>query len=156
MKKTIFIVLLCDIILIGLVGCTQSEIGGNYIGEESTAEITTSSDVTLSIKEGTLTNTGATILLKNNGDKTYIYGNPYVLEIKKDGHWRHINVVLNFTMPAYGINPGETKEIELNWKNGYGELAKGTYRIIKDIDYKKEDGNYETFNIAVEFNIDTD
>ena len=88
MKKTIFIVLLCDIILIGLVGCTQSEIGENYIGEESTAEITTSSDVTLSIKEGTLTNTGATILLKNNGDKTYIYGNPYVLEIKKDGHWR--------------------------------------------------------------------
>ena len=154
MKKTIFIVLLCDIILIGLVGCTQSEIVGNYIGEESTIEIATNNDVTLSIKEGTLTNTGATILLKNNSDKSYSYGNPYVLEIKKDGKWHHINVELYFTMPAYGIKPGETKEIELNWKGSYGELEKGTYRIIKGIDYEYEENKYETFSVAVEFNID--
>lgn len=57
-------------------------------------------------------------------------------------------------MPAYEIKPGESNEIEINWENGYGKLAKGTYRIIKGIDYEYEEGKYETFNVAVEFNIE--
>ena len=140
MKKTIFIVLLCDIILIGLVGCTQSEIGGNYIGEESTVEIATDSDVTLSIKEGTLTNTGATIVLTNTSNK--------------EGVWHVINVQRIFETPLLHLKNGETKEIELNWKGSYGELENGTYRIIKGIDYEYEENKYESFRVAVEFHID--
>ena len=154
MKKTIFIVLLCDIILIGLVECTQSEIGGNYIGEESTVEIATDSDVTLSIKEGTLTNTGATIVLTNTSNKEYVYGEPYSIQIKKDGVWHVINVQRIFETPLLHLKNGETKEIELNWKGSYGELENGTYRIIKGIDYEYEENKYESFRVAVEFHID--
>ena len=48
----------------------------------------------------------------------------------------------------------ESKKIVLDWENGYGKLAKKTYRIIKGTNYKYEDGKYETFNVAAEFTID--
>ncbi len=56
-------------------------------------------------------------------------------------------------MPAFPLSSKESKEIELDWENGYGKLAKGTYRIIKGIDYEYEEGKYKSFNIAVEFTI---
>ena len=80
--------------------------------------------------------------------------NPYEIQIKKNGEWHKINVELTFTLPAFSLKSKESKEIELNWENGYGKLSSGTYRIIKSIDYEKEEGNFETFNIAVEFNIE--
>ena len=107
----------------------------------------------MTIKEGTLTNKSATLVLTNNSDKNFQYGNPYEIEIKKDGEWHKINVELNFTMPAFQLSARENKEIEINWENGYGKLAKGTYRIIKGIDYEYEEGKYKSFNIAVEFTI---
>ena len=107
----------------------------------------------MTIKEGTLTNKSATLVLTNNSDKNFQYGNTYEIEIKKDGEWHKINVELNFTMPAFQLSARENKEIEINWENGYGKLAKGTYRIIKGIDYEYEEGKYKSFNIAVEFTI---
>lgn len=151
MKKTIFTVLLCGLMVLGITGC------GNKnkfdIGNKSDIQIS-EQDVSLTIKDGTLKNTGATLVLTNNSDKNYYYGNPYEIEIKKDGEWHKINVELNFTLPAFSLKAKESKEIELDWENGYGKLATGTYRIIKSIDYEKEEGNYETFDVAVEFTIE--
>ena len=107
----------------------------------------------MTIKEGTLTNKSATLVLTNNSDKNFRYGNPYEIEIKKDGEWHKINVELNFDIPAFQLPSKESKEIELNWENGYGNLATGTYRIIKGIDYEYEEGEYKSFKIAVEFTI---
>ena len=107
----------------------------------------------MTIKEGTLTNKSATLVLTNNSDKNFRYGNPYEIEIKKDGEWHKINVELIFDIPAFQLPSKESKEIELNWENGYGNLATGTYRIIKGIDYEYEEGEYKSFKIAVEFTI---
>lgn len=122
------------------------------IGNKSDIKIS-QNDVIMTIKEGTLTNKSATLVLTNNSDKNFQYGNTYEIQIKKDGEWHKINVELNFDIPAFPPSSKESKEIELNWENGYGKLAKGTYRIIKDIDYKYEEGKYKSFNIAVEFTI---
>ena len=105
----------------------------------------------MTIKEGTLTNKSATLVLTNNNDKNFQYGNPYEIEIKKDGKWHKINVELNFDMPAFQLLSKESKEIELDWENGYGKLSEGTYRIIKGINYEYEEGKYETFNVAIKF-----
>ena len=98
-------------------------------------------------------NTGATLVLKNDSDVDVIYGNPYEIEIKKDGKWYKIQVMIDFTLPAYYLKSKETKEIELNWENGYGKLSKGNYRIIKSIDIEKENEIFETFYISAEFTI---
>nr|DAL60783.1 MAG TPA_asm: protein of unknown function (DUF4969) [Caudoviricetes sp.] len=152
MKKAILTILLCGVIVLGMTGCGKSK-NEFDIGNKSDVKVS-QNDVIMTIKEGTLTNKSATLVLTNNSAKNFQYGTPYEIEIKKDGEWHHINVELDFTMPAYGIKPGESNEIEINWKHGYGKLAKGTYRIIKEIDYEYEEGKYETFNVAVEFTIE--
>lgn len=152
MKKIVFVILLSGIMVLTMTGCKNVK-NKLDIGNKSDIKVS-QNDVIMTIKEGTLTNKSATLVLTNNSAKNFQYGTPYEIEIKKDGEWHHINVELDFTMPAYGIKPGESNEIEINWKHGYGKLAKGTYRIIKEIDYEYEEGKYETFNVAVEFTIE--
>ena len=151
MKKILFAILLCGVIVLGMTGCVKQK-NELDIGNKSDIKIS-QNDVIMTIKEGTLTNKSATLVLTNNSDKNFQYGNPYEIEIKKDGEWHKINVELYFDMPAFQLSAKESKEIELDWENGYGKLAKGTYRIIKGIDYEYEEGKYETFNVAVEFTI---
>ena len=123
------------------------------IGKESNIEIV-EKGVSLTVKENTLTETGATLILKNDSDVDVQYGNPYEMEIKKDGEWHKINVELNFTLPAFILKSKETKEFELNWENGYGKLASGDYRIIKSVDVEKADGTFDTFYVSAEFTIE--
>ena len=151
MKKILFAILLCGVIVLGMTGCGKQK-NELDIGNKSDIKIS-QNDVIMTIKKGTLTNKNATLVLTNNSDKNFQYGNPYEIEIKKDGEWHKINVELYFDMPAFQLSAKESKEIELDWENGYGKLAKGTYRIIKGIDYEYEEGKYETFNVAVEFTI---
>ena len=151
MKKTILTILLCGVMVLGMTGCGKQK-NEFDIGNKSDIKIS-QNDVIMTIKEGTLTNKSATLVLTNNSDKNFQYGNPYEIEIKKDGEWHKINVELNFDMPAFPLSSKESKEIELDWENGYGKLAKGTYRIIKGINYEYEEGKYETFNAAIEFTI---
>ena len=151
MKKTILTILLCGVMVLGMTGCGKQK-NEFDIGNKSDIKIS-QNDVIMTIKEGTLTNKSATLVLTNNSDKNFQYGTPYEIEIKKDGEWHKINVELNFDMPAFPLSSKESKEIELDWENGYGKLAKGTYRIIKGIDYEYEEGKYKSFNIAVEFTI---
>ena len=151
MKKTILTILLCGVMVLVMTGCGKQK-NEFDIGNKSDIKIS-QNDVIMTIKEGTLTNKSATLILTNNSDKNFQYGTPYEIEIKKDGEWHKINVELNFTMPAFQLSARENKEIEINWENGYGILEKGTYRIIKGIDYEYEEGKYKSFNIAVEFTI---
>ena len=151
MKRVTLIALMCVCVVLGMTGCGKQK-NEFDIGNKSDIKIS-QNDVIMTIKEGTLTNKSATLILTNNSDKNFQYGTPYEIEIKKDGEWHKINVELNFTMPAFQLSAKENKEIEINWENGYGKLEKGTYRIIKEIDYEYEEGKYKSFNIAVEFTI---
>lgn len=152
MKKTILTILLCGVMVLGMTGCGKQK-NEFDIGNKSDIKIS-QNDVIMTIKEGTLTNKSVTLVLTNNSDKNFQYGNPYEIEIKKDGEWHKINVELYFDMPAFQLSSKENKEIELDWENGYGKLTKGTYRIIKGIDYEYEEGKYKSFNVAVEFTIE--
>ena len=151
MKRVTLIALMCVCVVLGMTGCGKQK-NEFDIGNKSDIKIS-QNDVIMTIKEGTLTNKSATLVLTNNSDKNFQYGNTYEIEIKKDGEWHKINVELYFDMPAFPLSSKESKEIELDWENGYGKLAKGTYRIIKGIDYEYEEGKYKSFNIAVEFTI---
>ena len=84
MKKTILIIL-CGVMVLGLTGCGKSK-NELDIGSKSNIKIS-QNDVTMTIKEGTLTNKSATLVLTNNSDKNFEYGNPYEIEVKKDDEW---------------------------------------------------------------------
>lgn len=150
MKNTILIILICGIMLVGVTGCGSNNTFD--IGSKSDIEISNNVDVSLSIKEETLDNTGVTLILKNNSDKLLRYDEVYEIEIKKEDKWHKINVELYFTLPLWGVEPNSEEELELNWENGYGKLASGEYRLIKKVYF--EDEEEEAFYISAEFTIE--
>ena len=151
MKKKLLIIFLCGVMDLGVTCCGKQK-NELDIGDKSDIKVS-QNDVIMTIKEGTLTNKSATLVLTNHSDKNFQYGSPYEIEIKKDGEWHKLNVELYFNMPVFQLSAKESKEIELDWENGYGKLTEGTYRIIKEIDYEYEKEKYETFNVAIEFTI---
>ena len=111
-------------------------------------------EVIMQLKENTLSSTGLTMILKNQSDLNIQYGNPYSIEIYQNGYWKTVELIndISFTLPAYGLNKGESKEISIDWERGYGKLSKGKYRIVKDFSYE-EDEKYVSFIKYLEFEI---
>lgn len=152
MKNIILIILILGIMLLGITSCGSNNTFD--IGGKSDIEISNNVDVSLSIKEETLDNTGVTLILKNNSDKLLRYDEVYEIEIKKDNEWHKINVELYFTLPLWGVEPNSEEELELNWENGYGKLAPGEYRIIKKVYFEDEIDEEDAFYISAEFTIE--
>lgn len=154
MKKIIIAILICGIMVLEITGCKSSKNDVNS-GYKSNVEAV-KNNIILSLKEGTLKNTGATFILKNNSDITALYGNPYWIEKETDGKWSKVKTVgdMNFTLPEFGLLPKETIEFKINFEYGYGKLAFGKYRLVKDITVEYEDDSRESFNITAEFTIE--
>ena len=93
------------------------------------------------------------MIVENTSDRDLEYGNPYSIEKYENGYWKSAPTIndLYFTMPVFGLKKGESKELNINWEYGYGNL-KGKYRIVKDFSYKEND-DYVSFNKYLEFEI---
>lgn len=150
MKKTILTILLCGIMVLGITGCGNSK-NEFDVGSKSDVQIM-QSDILLSVKEGTLKNTGVTLILKNDSNKLLRYDEVYKIEIKQNNEWHKINAELNFNEPLWGVEQNKSQELELKWEYGYGKLAKGEYRIIKEVYFENE--AEQKFYISAEFTID--
>lgn len=151
MKHIILIALVCIGVVLGMTGCGKSKKEFD-IGDKSDIKIS-QNDVTMTIKDGTLTNKSVTLILTNNSDRKIQYGSPYEIEIKKNGEWYKINAKLNFTLPLFILESKKKNEFKLNFEEGYGKLPSGTYRVIKKIDKEKEDGLFDSFYVSTEFTI---
>ena len=73
-------------------------------------------------------------------------------------------MVQDFTRPSeyerawndigYILKPNSTREEEVNLEWIYGNnFESGTYRIVKDIIYIREPGDYDKYYVTAEFNI---
>ena len=111
-------------------------------------------EIIMQLKENTLSNSGLTMILKNQSNRGIQYGNPYTIEKYQNGYWKTVDLIndLYFTLPAFELKKGESKEISINWEYGYGKLPNGKYRIVKNFDYE-ENEKYISFNKYLEFEI---
>lgn len=91
-------------------------------------------NVSMRIKEGTLTRTSATVIITDTSDRENIYGNPYKIEKYENGSWIALipKIDMFFTSIGYMVGKDHTLEFSINWESFYGELPNGKYRIIKD------------------------
>ena len=107
-------------------------------------------NVKLEIKEGTLTNTGATVIITDKNENPYGWGVPYFIEIEEDGIWAELENLLDFAWIeiAYELDENGQYEQTINWENYYGELKPGNYRLGKNV----YDNGY--INFYVEFTIE--
>lgn len=143
MKNKLLGILFCGILLLGLTGCNDK----------------VDQNVILSIKEGTLTPIGVTLILKNESNTDYSYGEPYYIEQEIDGNWQKLETIhdMVFNLQAYQLESGKFVEFSINWVYGYGQLESGKYRIVKQIfektDSELHNSNIVSFNVYAEFEI---
>ena len=98
------------------------------------------SGVWMKIKKGTLTETGATIIITDLSGKNNIYGEEYRIDKLENNKWKELPVVVkgNYGWNSIGYHTGKDNklELEINWEWLYGKLNKGTYRIVKSTSTK--------------------
>lgn len=94
------------------------------------------SDITMTIKEGTLTRTSATVIIRDK-NKEHGYGENYSIEKKENEEWKPVKQIGTYfvKMVSIGTLTGELK-FDLDWSERYGELENGEYRIVKTLDTK--------------------
>ena len=97
--------------------------------------------VNISIKEGTLTKTEATIIITDNNPNKIIYGTSFYIEKYENSDWHEVMPINNnygFNDMAYYVDENGKLELEQNWEYIYGKLNKGIYRIVKDVAFESD------------------
>lgn len=92
-------------------------------------------EVSMSIKEGTLTS--ATIVIKNTSNRELTSGEWFRIDkLEDNGEWKEVKVISdNYGFIAIGwvINKKGEFEDKVDWSKLYGKLKKGNYRIVKEV-----------------------
>lgn len=99
-------------------------------------------DISFTVITDTITGKGATFIMRNNSNKRFYYGPEYIIEKKENDNWKEVKNItgkpLSWNAIAYNLKENGINEINIDWSYGYGELDKGTYRLVKHI-FKEED-----------------
>lgn len=147
MKKIVLGILIGLTSVFLLTGCTN-EID-KLITTESDVKIE-NSNVTLKVREETLTNKGATFVLENNRRDIIDYTLAYEIEAKRDNKWYKLGIINEFVEEIYEVDAKSTDQIIVDWENTYLKLPKGEYRLVKEISVPS---TLELFYVAGEFTI---
>ena len=109
------------------------------------------SKVSMSIKENTLTKTGATIIISDISESKNTYGEWFRIDKKTNGFWDELKSIdENYGFNDIGLTVEKDDKLEINtdWSKIYGELEKGEYRLVKEL------YDCEHIYLAVEFTIE--
>lgn len=116
--------------------------------------------VDIQIKEGTLTKTGATVIIKEKKDYDISYGEPFWIEkySTKARDFEKLDIIGDncaFILPAYGSSPSKPLELKQNWECMYGALSEGYYRLVKEVFFESDTpvDEDDAYYIWVEFEI---
>lgn len=114
--------------------------------------------VNMYIKEDTLTNTSATIVIEDTNPNKIIYGEDFYIEKYDNNTWTNIDTLgenYGFNAMAYYVNEEGKLEMNQDWTHIYGSLPKGTYRLVKNVSFeaKLPSNGDDKFYIWTEFEI---
>ena len=94
--------------------------------------------------------------IRNTTDKDIRFGEWFELQVQVNDRWFALPYRIDnaaFYEVAYGAPKDETIIHEVDWSWLYGELPKGTYRIVKDVMDFRGTGDYTKYYLADEFSI---
>lgn len=91
--------------------------------------------VKIEILKDTITNSSVEILITDNNENNGGWGKSYRIQKKENGKWNDLKPIqdLVFEEIAFLLDENNQLKQKINWKKFYGELEKGTYRIVKPI-----------------------
>ncbi len=114
--------------------------------------------VTMFTREGSVNKKGLTLRFGNKIKPEVIYGEDFVLEKKIGESWYELPVIIDgeygFNDVGYEITFEGGPDWDVNWEWLYGELHKGQYRIIKEVSNLEENGDYESYFLIADFEIE--
>ena len=93
-------------------------------------------NVTIKVKEDTISRDSASILITDNNEDKYECGEEFGVQEKSNGEWKDLEYIsdnLSWIAIAYKLNDDNQLTQKLNIKEYYGELSNGTYRIVKRV-----------------------
>ena len=90
-------------------------------------------NVIMKVDSTTIKPTSISIIITNNNDNDIGYGEEYKIQKNINGEWKYLDNLPNTSWNdiAYIMKGNSETTKKLNFENTYGELGKGTYRIIK-------------------------
>ena len=112
----------------------------------------TNDKLTLTLKEGSLSDSGAVFVLENKSDKVYTYGAEYDIEVKTDNGWEKVEDSRNkaWTQVLYVSEPNKTNNIAVDFSELKTKLVSGKhYRVVKRI--IEEVGGNKEYYLNAEF-----
>ena len=94
-----------------------------------------SENVIMKVDSTTIKPTSISIIIINNNDNEIGYGEEYKIQKNINGEWKYLDYLPNTSWNdiAYIIKANSQTTKKLNLENTYGELEKGTYRVIKTV-----------------------
>ena len=134
MKKRVVIVLgilVLLIVILALIICFKPR---------EIKTINLAENITMEIKEGSLTNTSATLIITDlsRDESVDLTNKEFKIDYKKNNKWYRLeskikNEVTVRTSDNAMENGDNTYTQEINWEKYYGKLGKGHYRIVKEV-----------------------
>lgn len=112
----------------------------------------TNDKLTLTLKEGSLSDSGAVFVLENKSDKVYTYGAEYDIEVKTDNGWEKVEDSRNkeWTQVLYVSEPNKTNNIAVDFSELKTKLISGKhYRVVKRL--IEEVGGNKEYYLNAEF-----
>lgn len=143
--KRVLICLMSLMILFSLSGC-----GERRVIDDEEVSMNELENVSMVIKEGTLTNASAVVVITDL-EEHYVYGAWFRIDEKVDGNWVELEPIVDdygFVDLGYLVNQNNTLELKHDWEDLYGKLDAGEYRLVKSVYNQKE------IFFSVEFKID--
>ncbi len=145
--KKVLIVLLSTILVI-LSSCFIEE----KIESSRKIEMNSIDDITMTIKEHTLTKTSMSIIITDTTGFNNAYGGgcEYRIDKKINGDWQEMKKIKNLPsyLEVFYVDEQNKLEFDIDWSITYGELETGEYRLVKSIDIEKK-----LYEFTVEFEI---
>ena len=110
----------------------------------------------MTLKEGTLSKTGATVVLTNLTNKDYRCGEYFLIQHREDSDWKDLDTVIKeygFDDLAYVLQGNGNIEITINWGWLYGTLPQGDYRLCKLALHGRSYDEHDAYQYCVAFSI---
>lgn len=101
-----------------------------FSNESPHQDLPVTGEVTISIKEDSVSDTSLILVIKNNTAKELSYDMTYTLERKKDNTWYSLDQDMAFNALAAILKPNAINEFPVSWD---AKLSKGVYRIVKPV-----------------------
>lgn len=164
--KKIIAILLCAAMVLAFAGCAAKEVKQPDNTGAKTEEPTGSKPEEptsgkkaiieldlpeMKVKEGTLTDQGATFIITNNTDQEFSYGVAYEIARFTGDGWGELvpKEIPSWIAIAYMLEKDQSQEFDINFNFMYGGLEPGYYRLQKNIVSEESNG----YTICANFEI---